>query len=77
MADLDDRLHPPVFDLMTDAILNALGDGARTLGEVARATGLHSSTVIRTVAVLRDLQLVDVRIEDDILRIGPPCPRLG
>lgn len=74
MADLDDRFHPPLFGLMAQAIILALDSDTRTLDEIARATGLHASTVIRIAAVLRDVKLVDARLEGDTLRIGPPCP---
>lgn len=74
MADPDDRLHPPVFGLMAQAILQALDGSVRTSGEIAEATGLPTSTVIRVAAILRDLRLVDARLADDTLRIGPPSP---
>ena len=74
MADPDDRFHPPVFGLMVRAILHALDDGVLTSGEIARATGLPASTVIRVAAVLRDLRLVDASLEGETLRIGPPRP---
>jgi DNA-binding IclR family transcriptional regulator len=74
MADLDPHLHPPVFGLMTQAIMEALCGGAQTLEGLARATGLPSSTLIRTLAVMRDLELIDTRMENNDLRIGPSCP---
>lgn len=74
MADLDDRFYPPVFGLMAQAILLALDGNTRTSTEIACATGLHASTVIRIAAILRDLKLVDAKLEGDTLRIGPPCP---
>lgn len=72
MADLDDRFHPPLFGLMAQAIILALDGGVLTSGELARATGLPASTVIRVAAVLRDLRLVDASLEGETLRIGPP-----
>lgn len=76
---LRERVHGVVAVDRATAILAALGaanGGTLALAELARATELHKSTVLRLLVSLRRANLV-LRLPDGEYQLGPALRRLG
>lgn len=56
-----------------EAVFRAICEGHRHIGEIAAATRLHPTTVIRVAAILRDLGCIGAGKEEE-LELMPVFP---
>lgn len=77
MFDPDREKPSADYLLRAMAIMKGMDAGARLVSELAHATALPATTIIRTAAIMIDERLIEARfIGDDVklspVRRGPP-----